>query len=92
MIRSRRVRPSSAPRSTIACKLHDWLPSFVAAISLTPAHTLVIFSSDTLPHPIAQGLFADAVSRVYDGGLHRDNRNAAGLGDMIELEVRKVCL
>lgn len=26
---------------------------------------------DNIPHPIAQGLFATAVARCFDGGLHR---------------------
>lgn len=52
--------------------------------------TLPIGDSDTLPHPVAQGLFADAASRVYDGGLHRNTSGATGLGDTIELEIRKV--
>ncbi|GAA6042954.1 hypothetical protein JCM8097_000018 [Rhodosporidiobolus ruineniae] len=43
---------------------------------------------DTLPHPIAQGLFGDAVARVYDGGLHRATKHP-GLGTSIALEVRK---
>ncbi|GAA5874306.1 hypothetical protein JCM8547_007558 [Rhodosporidiobolus lusitaniae] len=45
-------------------------------------------SVDTLPHPIAQGLFGDAVARVYDGGLHRGTSHP-GLGTAVELEVRK---
>ncbi|GAA5915180.1 hypothetical protein JCM6882_001130 [Rhodosporidiobolus microsporus] len=43
---------------------------------------------DTLPHPIAQGLFGDAVARVYDGGLHRGSVHP-GLGTAVEHEVRK---
>ncbi|ORY82886.1 fungal-specific transcription factor domain-domain-containing protein [Leucosporidium creatinivorum] len=42
---------------------------------------------DTLPHPIAQGLLADAIARCYDGGLHRST--TLKLGGNLEQEIRK---
>ncbi|KAL1413262.1 hypothetical protein Q8F55_001017 [Vanrija albida] len=42
---------------------------------------------DNVPHPVAQGLFADALSRTLDGGLHR-HVSAEIWGNPVVREVR----
>ncbi|ORY82885.1 fungal-specific transcription factor domain-domain-containing protein [Leucosporidium creatinivorum] len=42
---------------------------------------------DTLPHPIAQGLLADAIVRCYDGGFHRTT--SVALGEGMDQEIMK---
>ncbi|GMK59945.1 hypothetical protein CspeluHIS016_0901620 [Cutaneotrichosporon spelunceum] len=44
-------------------------------------------SVDNVPHPVAQGLVADALSRSLDGGLHRSVSSAV-LGSSILREIR----
>lgn len=49
--------------------------------------TTFVSYRDTLPHPIAQGLLADAIARCYDGGLHRST--TVKLGGSVEQEIRR---
>lgn len=46
-------------------------------------------SVDNVPHPVAQGLVADALSRSLDGGLHR-SVSPSVLGSSILREIRAV--
>lgn len=46
-------------------------------------------SVDNVPHPVAQGLVADALSRSLDGGLHRSVASSV-LGSSILREIRAV--